>query len=286
MILSLAVLASNRGLQVVLKHMRRARPAFRRPRKKAFTDETAPGVRRRSDGGVDYYGGVQLGAQAIGRRAADPEVLNRVLETVDQLEADDYARYVRDFVGSGREAWGASWRFADILTALSAAAELIRPRDYLEIGVRRGRSLGIVAAAAPECSLTGLDWWDPGYAGMDNPGPQYVRDELARLGFTGLLELISGDSHVTLPQLIAARPSLAFDLVAVDGDHSPGGAAADLDAVLPLLRIGGALVFDDVRHPAHPELGAVWEDAVADPRYSTWRFDDVGYGVALAVRHW
>jgi predicted O-methyltransferase YrrM len=73
----------------------------------------------------------------------------------------------------------------------------------------------------------------------------------------------------------------------VDGDHTRRGAAKDLRAVLPRLRVGGVLVFDDVRHPAHPELHTVWEETVAaDRRYATWRYDDTGYGVALAVRRW
>lgn len=265
--------------------MLRQRLALRRL-KHALTGETAPSVRPRVGEGIDYYGGVHVGAQAIGARATDSMILERALEVTDRLEPDDYSEYVRDFVRFGRESWGSGWRFADILTALAAAAEIVAPRDYLEIGVRRGRSMSVVATTVPQCSLVGLDWWDPGYAGMDNPGPDHVRNELGRLGFTGHLELVSGDSHVTLPKLVADRPNLAFDLITVDGDHSPSGAAADLEAVLPLLRIGGALVFDDVRHPAHPELGHVWERAVADPRYSTWRFDDAGYGVAVAVRHW
>jgi len=57
--------------------------------------------------------------------------------------------------------------------------------------------------------------------------------------------------------------------------------------VLPRLRVGGALVFDDISHPAHPDLDAVWRRVVASQRrYGTWSFDDVGYGVAVAVRRW
>jgi hypothetical protein len=47
------------------------------------------------------------------------------------------------------------------------------------------------------------------------------------------------------------------------------------------------LVFDDISHPHHPKLLAIWRRVVvAERRYSTWRFDDVGYGVAVAVRRW
>ena len=32
-------------------------------------------------------------------------------------------------------------------------------RDYLEIGVRRGRSMAMVASQAPDCSMLGFDLW-------------------------------------------------------------------------------------------------------------------------------
>ena len=71
-----------------------------------------------------------------------------------------------------------------------------------------------------------------------------------------------------LPSLFRQRPELTFDLITVDGDHTPRGARRDILDVLPRLRIGGVLVFDDVRHPYHPKLGDVWRRAVdADPRY-------------------
>jgi predicted O-methyltransferase YrrM len=241
----------------------------------------------RPGGGADYYGGVVVGAETIGAHALEPETLDRVLATLGRLEEDDYTRYVRDFVVEGRRLGGDTWRYADILTALAASAELLRPRSYLEIGVRRGRSLAVVAAAAPECALVGIDLWQPGYAGMDNPGPELVRREVAAVGHRGELELVTGDSHELLPVLFDERPDLAFDLVTVDGDHAPRGAEQDLQDVLPRLRIGGALVFDDLRHPAHPELHAVWHRTVVqDRRLSTWEFEDIGYGVAVAVRRW
>ena len=46
----------------------------------------------------------------------------------------------------GRGKAGGDWRYADILTVLAAACDLIRPRSYLEIGVRRGRSMAMVAS--------------------------------------------------------------------------------------------------------------------------------------------
>lgn len=237
--------------------------------------------------GIDFYGAAIVGADTIGELAVTQPVLDRVLALLGTLEQDDYVDYVRAFVEAGRTAAGEHWCYADITTVLDAAAELLRPTSYLEIGVRRGRSAAVVAAGAPECAVVAVDLWNEGYAGMENPGPDHVRSQLALVGHRGPLRFVSGDSHVELPRLFGAEPDLTFDLITVDGDHSTRGARRDLEDVLPRLRVGGALVFDDVSHRSHPDLARVWNKAVAGKRrYATWAFDDVGYGVAVAVRRW
>ena len=237
--------------------------------------------------GIDYYGPASVGAETIGALATAPEVVAAATDEARGTDPDAYVEYVARFTADGRRRAGARWRYADIVTVLAAATELLRPLSYLEIGVRRGRSMSVVARRAPLCALLGIDLWSAGYAGMDNPGPEHVREQIAHTGHTGDLELLSGDSHRVLPRLFRERPELDFDLVTVDGDHSKGGATQDLGDVLPRLRIGGAVVFDDISHPHHPELHEVWRTAVkANRRYATWEFDDVGYGVAVAVRRW
>lgn len=238
-------------------------------------------------GDDDFYGGAVIGADTIGALAVDPSLVDEVVGSARRLDPDAYVDFVGEFVAAGRARGGPHWRYADITTALAAAAELTAPRSYLEIGVRRGRSLAVVVGRAPACDIVGVDLWNPGYAGIDNPGVEHVRAQASAAGHTGTLELVSGDSHEVLPRLFAARPDLDFDLITVDGDHSRRGAARDLRDVLPRLRIGGVLVFDDIGHPAHPYLSKVWRRTVErHRRYATWTYDDVGYGVALAVRRW
>jgi hypothetical protein len=164
---------------------------------------------------------------------------------------------------------------------------MLRPRTYLEVGVRRGRSLCAVASVVPDCSLLGFDIWEAGYAGMPNPGPAFVHSELDCVGHRGPRELVSGDSHVTLPQRLGGPDAPLLDLATVDGDHSPEGAWRDLCDVLPRLAVGGAIVFDDIAHPDLPGLREVWNAlVVSDPRYSSWSFDGLGYGVAFALRRY
>jgi predicted O-methyltransferase YrrM len=120
---------------------------------------------------------------------------------------------------------------------------------------------------------------------MANPGPDLVKSELARNGHKGTLVFANGDSHVILPQLFAQRPQLRFDLITVDGDHSAEGAYRDLCDVAPQLQPGGVLVFDDISHPAHPYLIAVWRKFIAEhPYLSSHEYSQQGYGVAFAIR--
>ena len=122
---------------------------------------------------------------------------------------------------------------------------------------------------------------------MDNPGPSPVAAELDRIGNIGRRNFVDGNSHETLPARFAAHRDTCFDLITVDRDYSPDGATQDLTEVLPKTRLGGALVFDDVCHPTHPELSQIWQGMVIeDPRYSCWNSNDVGYGAAFAIRRW
>lgn len=179
--------------------------------------------------------------------------------------------------------FGKYWHYADLTTVLWAAATLIQPNSYLEIGVRRGRSMAMVAAARPNCAIYGFDLWLGDYAGVPNPGPDFVRSELVAVGHRGSVVLLSGDSKNTVPAFLRAHPNLYFDLITIDGDHSLLGAATDLANVLPRLKVGGILAFDDISRSS--ALRRVWDKIVKrDSRYVTWEFTDAGYGVAVAIR--
>lgn len=232
-----------------------------------------------------FYDPVMLGPSTIAAVATHPRCARQVLDIMSQLEPDDYVHYLIAYYQRGLELYGEAWRYADIATVLLAAAQLLQPHNYLEIGVRRGRSMAMMAAVRPACAMVGFDIWQPNYADMDNPGPEWVRAELGKIGHTGPLELFSGNSHETVPAYLAERPDLFFDVVTVDGDHSEEGAEQDLHDVLPRLNVGGVIVFDDICSPIHPYLGAVWRRVVAtDARYLSWEFTELGYGIAFAVR--
>ena len=116
----------------------------------------------------------------------------------------------------------------------------------------------------------------------DSTPSEFVRKELLAAGHRASVELISGDSSETVPPFLQQRPELFLDLINVDGDHSLLGAATDLANVLPRLKVGGIVVFDDIRAPT---LQRVWDRLVKrDSRYVTWEFAGSGQGVAVAIR--
>ena len=228
---------------------------------------------------------VQLGSSTLLRLAESPATLQAVDDVLARLQPDPYIEFMRRYYALGRERFGAEWGYADQLTVLHAAARLLRPQRYLEIGVFRGRSLSVVAGAAPDCELYGFDLWVENYAGLENSGPELVRRQLERVGHRGRAEFVSGSSHETVPAFFAEQTQLDFDLVTVDGDHVEAGARRDLELVLPRLRVGGVLVFDDIRHPKFPWLERVWDEVVgAHPGFLSSKYTEIGHGVAFGIR--
>lgn len=204
-------------------------------------------------------------------------------ELIDRLTPSEELAGQQAYYRLARAQFGRHMRFADLTTALWAASTLIRPSDYLEIGVRRGRSVCVVGATSPECAILGFDLWLTDYAGLPNPGPGFVRSELEGVGHQGSVELVSGDSRETVPAYFAEHPDAFFDIITVDGDHTALAAATDLANALPRLKVGGVLLFDDIVQ--RPALRGVWERLVKrDSRYVTWEYTDAGDGVAAAIR--
>lgn len=183
----------------------------------------------------------------------DPQIAANVAANIDQLTFDPSLQDYRRRLGSP-----ASAGYWDLACALNYLARRARPSSYLEIGTRRGKSLAQVITGQPACDVVSIDLWVSPYGGVDNPGPDFVRQEMRRLGHVGELRLLSGESQRVLPTFVAENPNRRFDLITVDGDHTDDGAWADLSATVELLEPGGWLLFDDLTHPLHT-LMPVWE---------------------------
>ena len=228
---------------------------------------------------------IQLGSGTLLRLSRQTKTIHSALATLNQLSPDDYLEFMIAYYETGYKRFGESWGYVDLLTMLQAATTVLKPQQYLEIGVRRGRSLAIVANAMPTCDLYGFDLWIENYAGMTNPGPDFVRAELKRLKYTGQLTLISGDSKETVPQFLNDQADLYFDLITVDGDHSEVGAKTDLENVIDRLKVGGVLLLDDIGHPQHRYLETLWDKLITEnDDFDSMKYTELGYGIAFAIR--
>ncbi len=222
------------------------------------------------------------GPDTLAAAATSEQAVSFVIGLIDKLTPTQEIAEQQAYYRFARAQFGPHFRDADLTTTLWAAAMLIRPTSYLEIGVRRGRSAAVVAAMCPDCAIFGFDLWMSDYAGAPNPGPDFVRKELLAVGHHGSVELISGDSSKTVSPFLQQCPDLFLDLITVDGDHSVLGAATDLANVLPRLKVGGIVIFDDVRAP---NLQRAWDQLVKrDSRYVTWECAASGRGIAAAIR--
>jgi predicted O-methyltransferase YrrM len=134
---------------------------------------------------------------------------------------------------------------AETRTFIYWAAKHLQAKRYLEIGTRRGWSLGMVCSAVPECDVYCFDWWEKNYSSCPNPGPEFVSSEMKKIGYQKEVHFINGDSHITVPQFFQENTE-DFDLILVDGDHTVDGAFDDLKNTMPHVRNGGILIFDDI----------------------------------------
>jgi predicted O-methyltransferase YrrM len=229
----------------------------------------------------DLY--VRPTALTLAEAALSAEAARSVVCALEQLAPCEELTLKVLLYQLAQEKFGQHWRYADLHTALWAAAKLIEAESYLEIGVCRGWSAAVVASVRPEVAIYGFDLWDPEYRGIEVPGPDFVRGELSAVGHRGPVTLVSGDSGSTVPAFLAQHPELYFDVVTIDGTKSVRGVAADLANVLPRLKVGGIVLFDDM--PVVPTLRRVWEKVVErDGRFVHWEFRDAGSGVAAAIR--
>ena len=195
-------------------------------------------------------------ADSIVERAGSHEIHRRLLDIWGRIEGD---KYLTETIQALELAIAHDEPYWDLGCVLAAYVEMCVPSEYLEIGVRRGRSAVAVAAAHPDVDLYLFDMWHPDYAGVPNPGPQFVRAQLARVGHRGALHFVSGRSQETVPAFFAdpSHPQ-TFSLITVDGDHRDPGARTDLDNVGGHLAPGAMLAFDDIAHPAYPTLHQTW----------------------------
>ncbi len=235
----------------------------------------------------NWYDPLVAGSDTFKNDLSSVKTIRGVIEVLKMLQADKYIEFNLGYLNKGIEEFGEDWRCGDITTALYSIGRKINVENYLEIGVRRGRSMAMVAKLNPNVDIIGFDMWIQNYVGIENPGPEYVKEELKKVGHTGPVDFINGNSRHTVPLYLSQNPDKYFDLITVDGDHTKRGAKIDLKNVIPRLKIGGFLVFDDIVNPWHTQLDRLWKSLVVNSkRFTSYEYRETGYGVGVAIKKW
>jgi glycosyltransferase involved in cell wall biosynthesis/ADP-heptose:LPS heptosyltransferase/predicted O-methyltransferase YrrM len=223
--------------------------------------------------------GLNISSALFNSLCNDIDGKRRVLSIISRLTGDHWLdRNIETF----KEAIELKSQWFETLSFLNWYADSFKPVNYLEIGVRRGRSMAQVLAQSPQTRAYGFDLWIENYSGTPNPGPGFVISELKRLQIENMPTLIDGDSHETLPAFWAdPKNPISFELILVDGDHSYEGAKKDLEICFEHLAPGGALVFDDISHHSHPELRPLWEEYKA--RFADYIFIEHSHGHGTGI---
>ena len=227
-----------------------------------------------------YQNEKKILASQVFESITSPTVKQRVHYIISHLTQDRWlSNDLRNYSGASTQAQS---QWFDILSFLNWYAHNFKPKNYLEVGVRRGRSMSQVLVGSPDTDTYGFDMWIPGYAAEENPGPEFVLSEMEKLGVKKQPTFIVGNSHETLPSFFSnPEHPQEFDLINIDGDHSYSGAKMDLDIAFSHLAPGGALVFDDISHHAHPELTTLWDEY--KKKYPDYLFIDDSYRTGTGI---
>ena len=214
-----------------------------------------------------------------------PSYNKEIYNILKNQQNEPYVKFVKEYYKEITIKHKNHSNYVDMIKVLHVISKLIRPENYLEIGVRRGRSISIVAKNSPLCELHAFDMWVKNYTRIENPGPSLVKKELKKVNHKGKIYFYNGNSRETIPKFKVKNPKIYFDLICIDGDHSFYGASKDLDNVIEILKIGGYLVFDDSNSFEHPFLKTVWLSKIKKRSdFITTEFNELGLGVSIATR--
>lgn len=114
------------------------------------------------------------------------------------------------------------------------------PVRILEIGSFEGRSALFFMQFLPQSTLTSIDPYD-----LDEERVRLAKGRFARnlADYSDRVVQHLEPSQTALPRLLAEGER--FDIAYVDGDHSAPAVWQDANAVWPLVKPGGLVIFDD-----------------------------------------
>lgn len=222
--------------------------------------------------------------------ASSIEVKKRVLNNFKKLKTDYWLE--KNIEGYENSLSRNDESCFDLVSFLNWFAKEFKPENYLEIGVRRGRSMSQVVTSSPSTNIVGFDLWIKDYSSIpekgiftENPGPEFVLSELQKFGLSNKPKLIKGYSQIELEKYFKDKNNTQFfDLIVVDGDHTYNGAKKDLEITFEHLKDGGVLVFDDIIHPSHKELKQLWNEFKEEKKDFIFIEELSGSGTGIAIK--
>lgn len=121
------------------------------------------------------------------------------------------------------------------------------PINYLELGVFQGRSLLWMAQHVlthADSRAIGVDPWDPAYMRKaDEMESSFAFAKKSLRPWKNKVRLFRQTSSGFLRDSAFSRHT--FDVIYIDGDHSPASVLEDSVLCWPLLKLGGLIIWDD-----------------------------------------
>jgi len=149
---------------------------------------------------------------------------------------------------------------------LKILTELEDIKNYLEIGVHNGGSMGLVISSEKIEKATGIDLFEDmynvkkhlnrdkynryQYFRRDNLKKEKTLISLKRINDNVEINLVQGNSYFdkTEEKIKNLLESESVDLLFIDGDHTADGVKNDYQRYSKFVRKGGFIVFDDYHH--------------------------------------
>jgi len=160
---------------------------------------------------------------------------------------DELPSHLHAATAHGLRFWQYPVQFAPYLVHLASLA----PRSYLEIGVRHGGTFVLTTEYLGRVTGLGRS------VAVDLGAPPTILGYVSKGPGRTFLQLNSRAPDFTA-FLCREGP---FDVVFIDGDHSPEGVRRDVETVTPYAR---ALVLHDIVSDVYPGPGAVWREMRAE----------------------